>query len=92
MRRTRAFHLSAPNQGEDGVLLVRDGRGFVVEFRGVPYSELTPNSDNEFTMMLDALDGMHATVLFQDEEVAVIEGMHEDFANVQRLFEQALEV
>ena len=86
------FHVAMPDQGEDGVLIVRIGSDpSWVEFRGPRYSQWTDEAEttgSAFYSLHSALEGWHTAPLHHGDTVSILPG-HADHEAIRRLVESA---
>jgi hypothetical protein len=84
--------LRMPRCGEDGVLIATRGDGYVVEFRGTPYSQWEEGEDSPFFQIHSALQRINISDLHCNlsQTVTSQPGVFPEWAFINMMFEAAL--
>ncbi len=83
------FKIFMPNCGADGVILLIDPTGYVVEFRGRPYHEWDENEDSPMYRLHCMFVRVDISRL-HSEQIETVTSWHPEFTSISEMFHGTL--
>lgn len=84
------IRLFMPKCGEEGVIIATDAEtGFVVEFRGTPYSKWVESEDSAFCKVHSAFKRVDISRMHSCEEETVTKWHGEEYTFIRKMFDEA---